>query len=463
MNRALAGALALLTALLVSSCGGGGDSATPASAESAMQPRATAADPPAGLDATIFMDWAERSFPDFFPGHESNLGAAPLVFRLYPNGNALAVFGETVYLRIPQAWGSTPQALGPLLMFTCWVLPENCTTPGSVVTGTVMGKGAVLAGASVTLRDIVGVTLSTTTSASGTYSIDASFMAPPFVVTAAGTANGVSTNLVSIGRMAGGQQTKRINLTPWTTAIAAMLSPTGKAGDLDPARDHTVINGSLTVVITYSATLLAPSLADAGIALAGFDPISSALDANDSMAALLGNLTVGTTPSDAIFMASSSPCSPAQLGGCVRYSNPTTQTTTNPNVCGSDIATGAPIPCDSSLPTTSTPEPVSIDVNQAYAFGCSGCVFWGPADNYASVPTQTPIRVSVTTPTASNWYAHFSVTACAAGYCVSNGATTAITGTAYDAQASCQQAAQALAGLLSIEGVSYSFTCTQSP
>src|SRR6185369_9618778 len=292
---------------------------------------------------------------------------------------------------------------------------------------------------------------------------DASNLAPPFVVKAAGTnASGGATNLVSMGRMSGGLQNARVNLTPWTTALAAMLSPSGKAGDLDAARDRTQINGTLTLVITYSDTLLAPSLADAGIASAGFDPISSALDANDSMAKLLGNLTVGTTPSNAIFMASSSPspCAPAQLGGCVRYSNPATQTTTNPNVCGSDIATGAPIPCDSSLPTTTAPQPIAINPNQAYAFGCMGCVFWGPADNYASPPTQTPIRVTVVA--TSSWYAHFSVTACAAGFCFSSGATTAITGTAYDAQASCQQAAQILSGLLSIEGVSYSFSCTPS-
>jgi hypothetical protein len=146
----------------------------------------------------------------------------------------------------------------------------------------------------------------------------------------------------------------------------------------------------------------------------------------------------------------------------VRYSNPGAQTTTNPNLCGSDIATGAPIPCDPSLPITATPSPITIDASQALQFGCLGCVFWGAPDNYAAPPTRMPLEWAAAGD--QNWYAHFSMTVCAEGQCFSSAVSVA--GASYDAQATCTQAAAAIASAFNgaaIEGVSYSFVCNQVP
>lgn len=468
MGKTLTGALYLCAAIALSSCGGGADPAASLPQRSASpQALAAAAQVPPALDATGLMDWAEGVFTGFFPApHQGNKTLGPFVYRgPYSNDNYLGLGGDVIYIMGNITNGHVPVAVGTLGQFTCRVLPQNCTSTGSRVRGTVIGKGTPLAGATVTLRDIAGIVRSTTTNGSGAYTIDASNLAPPFVVSASGTTtSGTPMQMVSVGRLGGGLQDARINVTPWTTALAAMVSPTGRAGDLDAARDITRINGTLTVVISYSVTLLEPSLTEAGISPTGFDPITSQLDAGDAMTRILNDLTVGTTPSNAVFMASSSasPCAPAQLGGCVRYSDPGTQTTTNPNVCGSDIATGAPIPCDSSLPLNAVPAPISINVTQAYNFGCSGCVFWGPADNYAAPPTQTPLHVTTTVVTAT-WFAHFSITACVEGQCFSSGATTPLTGTVFENLAACDQAASILAGSLSIPGVSYFFTCTQSP
>lgn len=469
MSRSIFRALTLSAALLVAACGGG-DGAGPAGAQPAHAPQAASAD----LDATSLMDWAEQTYAAFFPGHQANQTYGPYTYRFYGNGNYLAVASDQIYIMGPVSGGNTPVLVASLAQFTCRALPQNCAASGSLVSGTAIGKGAALAGATVQLRDIAGVVRSATTSASGTYTLDVSGLAPPFVLSATGRdASGATAALVSIGRQGGGL-TQTINLTPWTTALAAMLSPTGRAGGLDATRDRARINGTLTSVIGYSRTLLAPSLTDAGVSAATYDPIATPLAANGAgVAALYGRLTVGATDSNAIFMAdaNASPCTPAQLGGCVRYTNPGAQTTTNPNVCGSDIATGAPIPCDASLPTTTAPAAIAINPSQAYAFGCLGCVFWGPADNYAAAPTQTPVRVTTVTvvvtpvtPPASTWYAHFSATACAAGFCVSQGASTGIT--AYDAQATCQAAAAIVAQTLNaaaIAGLSYSFVCNQTP
>lgn len=473
-TRVLMLSMAFLTAgCLLAACGGGGEgSEAPGTGmpPAGQPPQAASAD----LSATSLMDWAEQAYAAFFPGHQANQTYGPYTYRFYGNGNYLAVASDQVYIMGPVSGGNAPVLVASLAQFTCRALPQNCAASGSLVSGTAIGKGTALAGATVLLRDIAGVVRSATTSASGTYTLDVSGLAPPFVVSATGRdASGATAALVSIGRQGGGL-TQTVNLTPWTTALAAMLSPTGKAAGLDAARDRTRITGTLTTVINYSRTLLAPSLTDAGVSASAYDPITAPLTVNGAgVAALYGRLTVGTTDSNAIFMAdaNASPCSPAQLGGCVRYTNPGAQTTTNPNVCGSDIATGAPIPCDASLPTSTAPSVIAINPSQAYSFGCLGCVFWGPADNYAAPPTQTPVRVTTLTavatpvvPSASTWYAHFSATACAAGICVSQGGSTGIT--TYDAQAACQTAAALVAQTLNaaaIAGLSYSFTCSQTP
>lgn len=469
MRQTIARALLLSAALLAASCGGGDAPAdAPAPAQSAQAPQATSTD----ITTASLMDWAEGAYASFFPSRQPSQTWGAYTFRFYPNGNYLAVSGDQVFIMGPVAGGNVPVLVGGLTQFTCQVAPQNCASTGSVVTGTVIGKGVALAGATVQLRDIAGVVRSTTTNASGTYSLNVAGLAPPFVLTATGRdASGATVTLYSVGRQGGGTS-QRINITPWTTALAAMLSPTGKAAGLDAMRDRARISGTLTTVITYSRTLLAPSLADAGVTATDYDPISAALSADSTgVAAMYGRLTVGTTDSGAVFMANAnaSPCTAAQLGGCVRYSNPGAQTTTNPNVCGSDIATGAPIPCDASLPVSTAPTPIAINPSLAYNFGCSGCVFWGVADDYSRVPTQTPIRVTTVTvvpvtPSASTWYAHFSATACAAGQCFTQAASVPIT--TFEAQAACETAAQAVRQTLNaaaIQGFSYSFVCNQTP
>jgi hypothetical protein len=467
IGKAFARALSLCVAMALSSCGGGADPAASQPQQAGPQALAAAVQVPPALDATGLMNWAEGVFSgSYFPVHLQNSILGPFVYRgPYPTGNYMGLAGDVIYIMGPSFGASVPVAVGTLGQFTCRALPQNCTSTGSRVTGTVIGKGSPLAGATVTLQDIAGTMRSATTDTSGAYSVDASNLAPPFVVTAS-SASGTATHMVSVGRLGGGLQNARINITPLTTLLSAMLSPTGSASDLIATRDGSVINGSLIVVTSYTVTLLAPSLTDAGFNPIGFDPISAPLDPGDAMTGLLADLTIGTTPTGANFIAPSnaSPCAAGTIntGQCVTYTDPGTQTTTNPNVCGFDIATGASIPCDSSLPPTSAPPPIGIDPGQAYNFGCSGCVFFGPKDNYAAPPAQAPLPSVITVITAT-WFAHFSLTACSEGQCFSAGASTLLTGTPFENKTACDQAAALLAGSLSIPGVSYSFFCTQSP
>ncbi len=454
---------AILYGVVLSLAACGGDSAgvaqlTPALATSKLRAAAV-------LDASAVMTWAESHYPAFFPGHPSNKTSGPYTYRSYSNGNLLGLDGQNIYV-MGTSFGTSPQFVGTIGQFTCQVAPGNCAAAGTTMAGTVIGRGTAIAGAAVTLRDAAGVTRSTTANSSGAYSLNAGGLAPPFIVTATGTdALGVPVSMVSPGNLSGTSLSQRMNVTPWTTALAGMLSPTGHPADLNPTTDRTRILGSLTNVITYTRTMLAPTLDASGVPSTTYDPVTAPLVADGTGISLVYvRLEFSITTTGTMFAADTTApaCSTAIQSHCVRYANPGTQTTTNPNLCGSDIATGAPIPCDSSLPITGTPSPITIDVNQAYQFGCTGCIFWGSPDNYAAPPTQTPLEWIVVGD--QNWYAHFSVTACAAGQCFSSGVSVA--GTSYDAQSTCTQAAAAIASAFNGTagtGISYSFVCNQTP
>ena len=193
MRQTIARALLLSAALLAASCGGGDAPAdAPAPAQSAQAPQATSTD----IDTASLMDWAEGAYASFFPSRQPSQTWGAYTFRFYPNGNYLAVSGDQVFIMGPVAGGNVPVLVGGLAQFTCQVAPQNCASTGSVVTGTVIGKGVALAGATVQLRDIAGVVRSTTTNASGTYSLNVAGLAPPFVLTATGRdASGATVTL----------------------------------------------------------------------------------------------------------------------------------------------------------------------------------------------------------------------------------------------------------------------------
>ena len=112
-----AAAAALGAALLLSACGGGG-SEPPASffdTASARTDRrilsvpqaaeAAAASAPA-LTVTELLDWAERQYPELFPGHQGDLQSPPYVYRYYAaTGNYVGASGTDVYLLGPASGG----------------------------------------------------------------------------------------------------------------------------------------------------------------------------------------------------------------------------------------------------------------------------------------------------------------------------------------------------------------------
>ena len=108
-------AAALAGAAVLAACGGTDGRAPEAfSAPPSEAPRRrTLGEPPARTTAavptaTALMDWAEKAYSGFFPGHQGDLQAPPYVYRYYPaTGNYLGVADGRVYILGPVAGSDT--------------------------------------------------------------------------------------------------------------------------------------------------------------------------------------------------------------------------------------------------------------------------------------------------------------------------------------------------------------------
>jgi hypothetical protein len=202
----------------------------------------------------------------------------------------------------------------------------------------------------------------------------------------------VQVNLVSALDVLHNSSSNVVNITPLTTVIAAQLSSTGVASNLSPVTDKSAIVSMLGTVDASTQTSIATLMAEFG---ASGSPITTQFAANGSgYDKLYDNIIIGTFPklsatSNNIFIgpiAIQNGCYVNAAGtGCVTYSDPGTQTTTNPNLCGSDIATGAGIPCDPSQPINSQPSVALPAINST-----GGIAISGPGVRLGSPDSSTP-------------------------------------------------------------------------
>ncbi len=180
------------------------------------------------------------------------------------------------------------------------------------------------------------------------------------------------------------------NITPLTTAIAAQLTSSGVAANLSAVTDAAAIKSNLADTDSTTQAAAATLMAQYGVT---GSPISTPFNANgQGYDALYDNVVIGTFPKASsginIFIgpiATQNNCYVNAGGtGCVTYSDPGTQSTTFPNLCGSDIATGAPIPCDPSQPVTSDPSVTLPAIN-----GDGGIAISGPGVQFGAPPSTT--------------------------------------------------------------------------
>lgn len=116
------------------SCGGGEPAAGPRAAPlrgarviTAVAPSPAAPPAPtAPLEPDQLFDWAERTYPQYFPGHETTRIAAPYEYRHYPaSGNYVGVAGDDVFVLGPVSGGELLK-VGTREDFRCRALPASC-------------------------------------------------------------------------------------------------------------------------------------------------------------------------------------------------------------------------------------------------------------------------------------------------------------------------------------------------
>lgn len=84
---------------------------------------------PPSLDVTALFDWAERTYPEYFPSQQSNRTSPPWVYRYYPeSGNYVGVSGTTVAVLGPMTDGVI-HTVGQVADFACQVRPTTCSPP----------------------------------------------------------------------------------------------------------------------------------------------------------------------------------------------------------------------------------------------------------------------------------------------------------------------------------------------
>jgi glucoamylase len=161
---------------------------------------------------------------------------------------------------------------------------QSSATANSV-SGTV-AIGHALAGAPITLTDVNGKTGTATSDANGSYSVSITGLTAPFLITAIDK-SGVSGTLYSVVAHAGtaGGAPVTANVTPLTTAVAALITQSGNPGDLGQAGGLAAITSSaINTAVATLDTAIAPILTQYKLSASSFDPIGGAFTPDQTAA-----------------------------------------------------------------------------------------------------------------------------------------------------------------------------------
>ena len=339
--------------------------------------------------------------------------------------------------------------------------PATATVPTMLV-GTV-ASGKPLSGAPITITDASGRATSAISAPDGSYTVDVSGLVAPLVLKVRGAGSAAGLNMVSVLDALSPSQTNVANITPLTTAIAAQLSSTGLPGDLSPVADRDrIINGLAAADAALQAQVL-PMMQAIGVT---GSPIRVPFLANGKgYDKLYDNIVVGLNRSKKLVVGPAAFRDGQNVNHCPRggsvagcaplYSDADAPPRDNSNICGWAISmiaeSGHGIPCDSSQPV--------IELGGS-PIGAPGGISLGGV-GITTGPADTPPPPN---PSTGIWYAHFSISVCVAGQCVSQ--ATPQGSSAFDTQASCLEGGRQVALALNtaaLQGATYSYICNQTP
>lgn len=298
---------ALLLALMLVSCGGGGEqpsaprglqveaiagagSAMPSELRAGLEqaiPRRLAAVAGTALSVDEALNWAESMYPDLFP-RSSRLVRfeSPYIYRYYSStqnylGVSTTSTDVAVFLYGPYS-GWRLQRIGSLTDFTCTIKPQSCViaaTPGSLSMGAAPG-GSQQVALNISLPPMPGV-------------LGARVASVPPVSWLATQVTGSTT--VQVTASASGMPAGNYDAEVLVTYTPQVGAPITKTVPLTFSVGTGIIaSGSQTRTLDAVAT--AQSLSGS-ITLSGIDGANKAWTAASSASWLVVNTTSGTTPS----------------------------------------------------------------------------------------------------------------------------------------------------------------------
>ncbi|WP_186010717.1 hypothetical protein [Burkholderia gladioli] len=200
-------------------------------------------------------------------------------------------------------------------------------TPTSMA-GTVAVGGSVV-GANITVIDATGKSITTTSDASGNYSISLSGLTAPLLVVASDP-TGVHPTLASVvASIPTGTSAPVVgNVTTLTTAVAALLTISGNPLELTSSGSLSSLaqSASVTAAIAKLNTALSKILPANGLNAASFDPVGTAFTANQTGAdAVIDAVQVVPAPTGGTqIISSASPSNGIALNQSTSVSTPLT-------------------------------------------------------------------------------------------------------------------------------------------
>jgi hypothetical protein len=141
--------------------------------------------------------------------------------------------------------------------------------------------GTALTGATVTVTDANGNMASATSGTNGSYSVSLSGLSAPFLITAADPSGASNTlySVVASANTAGGAPVIA-NVTPLTTAVAALMAQSGDPGSLS-GNASAITASAITAAETTLDAAIAPILSANSVS-ASLDPIGTAFTPNQT-------------------------------------------------------------------------------------------------------------------------------------------------------------------------------------
>lgn len=228
------------------------DAASPQSA--VQQPQATAA-----LDATTLIDWAELTYPQFFPSRRSNQISSPYTYRYYPESqNYLGVAGDSIFVLGPMS-GNQLAYVGSLSGFSCVVLPANCAVPGAPVisTATPGSASATLAFTAPASSGGSAVTSYTAACAAPGISRSATGAASPITVSGLNTGVAHSCTVSATNAYGTGSPSAAVTVTPTSsTSTGSATTTTGTGTTTTGTGTATASTGTSGVMCSFSQSVM---------------------------------------------------------------------------------------------------------------------------------------------------------------------------------------------------------------